>query len=601
MPYDPRTNSFEMDWKMPGLYRPGDLYVGGVHGREFGARLTKHAMIIGGSQTGKGAAFLIPNALRWPENLLVIDPKGENVEAVWRRRVAMGKRVRVIDPLQIANIPPELRCTYNPLDELNEAMESRALDIWERVMVLVDGLVKIHDPKHGYWDGGAKTILAGLIMLALYQLDPSQWTLPGMRARLLDACKDAKKATKELRDIPGPLGRAAAETLARKGEEAKSFLSAAMESTKWLDSPGIQGVLQSSDFRMKELKEGDTDVFLVLPPEYLEVHAGFLKLFVRGALDAMAKRVKVVGDWKDGGEWDTQRASGLSGNLCLFLLDEFHVLGYLKEVEEAAGLMAGYGVRMVIFAQCLAQISKIYGSDGAQIFVNNCDALVFFGLMDGDQRASSEYAAGWIGPITHRDIGLPYPTMEWPHWYPLPPDPAKIPRLEHPSSSWYREHVASRSNTPPQMLQSKNNRIGPEILNALLRADHSGAVAQSNKARMEIERLERERQTRHQWAIAGQQDEDRMRRVEYERQKVAYEEEIRRRRHAYDHQRNVLAHATGMVGKPRLTASEVRELTARVGNDKLARSAIVFTPEGPRLTKPRGFFEERQRETAMGN
>lgn len=96
----------------------------------------------------------------------------------------------------------------------------------------------------------------------------------------------------------------------------------------------------------------------------METHAAFLRLFVRCGLNAMAK----------GG-------SG-KGNRCLFLLDEFHTLGRIDEIEKAAGLMRSYGVHLWPFLQNLGQLQDLYGPNAAQAFFANADAHVFLGVSD---------------------------------------------------------------------------------------------------------------------------------------------------------------------------------------------------------------------------
>lgn len=49
-----------------------------------------------------------------------------------------------------------------------------------------------------------------------------------------------------------------------------------------MDSPPVAAALASSSFVLSSLKTGNASVFLVLPPKYLETHAAFLRLFVRG-------------------------------------------------------------------------------------------------------------------------------------------------------------------------------------------------------------------------------------------------------------------------------------------------------------------------------
>lgn len=52
---------------------------------------------------------------------LVIDPKGENAEATWTQRVAMGHRVAVPDPFNEAKVSDEVRVMVDLLASIDRA------------------------------------------------------------------------------------------------------------------------------------------------------------------------------------------------------------------------------------------------------------------------------------------------------------------------------------------------------------------------------------------------------------------------------------------------------------------------------------------------
>ncbi|MEO1190104.1 MAG: type IV secretory system conjugative DNA transfer family protein, partial [Pseudomonadota bacterium] len=74
-----------------------------------GIKTERHAITFAGSGAGKGAAVLIPNAKLWPQNLLVIDPKGEVAAATAKVREAKGQNVYVVDPFLQAQIDDKYR------------------------------------------------------------------------------------------------------------------------------------------------------------------------------------------------------------------------------------------------------------------------------------------------------------------------------------------------------------------------------------------------------------------------------------------------------------------------------------------------------------
>ncbi len=114
----------------------------------------------------------------------------------------------------------------------------------------------------------------------------------------------------------GGLAQAGAAGVRRAGNNAAGdVVSTAIAHTKWLDSMGMQRALAASDFSLRDLNDGNTTVYLVLPPQYLDVHGRFLRLFVNLALQAAAEGHK-------------------RKYATLFLLDEFYALGRLQQVAK---------------------------------------------------------------------------------------------------------------------------------------------------------------------------------------------------------------------------------------------------------------------------
>jgi type IV secretion system protein VirD4 len=65
----------------------------------------------------------------------------------------------------------------------------------------------------------------------------------------------------------------------------------------------------------------------------------------------------------------------------LAVLEEFHVLGYMQQIEVAAGLAAGFGMKLLIVLQDLTQLRRHY-KDGWETFLGNAGAMIFFGNND---------------------------------------------------------------------------------------------------------------------------------------------------------------------------------------------------------------------------
>lgn len=369
-------------------YERGDLFLGADRQfRQIGTNTDRHAITIAGSRAGKGACVIIPNLLRWPHNALVIDPKGENASATYQARLKLGKSVYVLDPFQSADVPDQLRASFNPLTDIDPESLSAAEDI----EVIADGLVKRSDPKHAQWDDGAAAILAGIIAYIVLDAPPENRTLQAIRDVLLQSRDDLYADAQRMMSFDGCGGlvKAAGVSImaaidSEKGME-KDFLDGARRHSKWLDRDSMKSVLGHSSFSLSELKNGNATVYVVLPPQYLETHAAFMRLFVRCAINVMAA----------GG-------SG-KGEKCLFILDEFFALGRIDEIAKAAGLMPSYGVHLWPFLQDISQLRQLY-QEGWETFFANADLHQFFGNSD---MATLEYISSRLGTVDTSEIALP--------------------------------------------------------------------------------------------------------------------------------------------------------------------------------------------------
>lgn len=368
-------------------YKSGDLYLGYIPDKsgknaEIGVRTKRHAITIGGARSGKGAAVIIPNLLRWPHNAIVIDPKGEAAKATAEIREGMGQSIHVIDPFGVAEVPERFLSRFNPLERLR----TDDPNIREDIEVIVDGLVMRHDPKSAHWDGGAASVLAGVIGYLIDQAPPERRTLGELRDCLTLPSEAFASLIAEMstNGACGGLPAAAAARLTRSGTEAGHFLSNADENTKWLGDGPVRRVLEKSTFDLADIKHKPMTVYLVLPSRYVSVHGRFLRLFVRSAISAMAR--------------------DLDGRETLFCLDEFYTLGRIDEIAKAAGLMPGYGVKLWPILQDLGQLIELYGREGAGTFFGNSDLHQFFGNVDRD---TLEHISVQAGTVSLDDIPPP--------------------------------------------------------------------------------------------------------------------------------------------------------------------------------------------------
>ena len=75
------------------------------------------------------------------------------------------------------------------------------------------------------------------------------------------------------------------------------------------------------------------------------------------------------------------------------VLDEFAVLGHMQSIETAAGLVAGFGVKLWVVLQDLTQAKRHY-RDSWETFISNAGIATFWGNTD---RTTLEYISERLG------------------------------------------------------------------------------------------------------------------------------------------------------------------------------------------------------------
>lgn len=337
----------------------------------------RHLLTVAPTRSGKGTTQIVPNLLTYEGSMLVIDPKGENALITAKRRQDMGQDVHIVDPWGIASVEGIEPATFNPLDWL----DIRDPDITENAMLLADALVVANNHADSFWDEEAKALLQGLI---LYVASDSAYdgrrTLGEVR-NILTSKPEEQDAV--LNDMAGSMHRIIASTGARtmqKDDKLRAnVMASAQAHTHFLESERITKSMDTSSFRFEDLKAQPTTIYLVLPADRLNAFGRWLRLLVQQAITINARNI------------ETKPAKPV-----LFILDEFAAMGKLTMIEQAYGLMAGYGMQLWGIVQDFNQLERLYDK-GWQSFVANAGMINYFGSSD---RMTSEYFSAMCGETT---------------------------------------------------------------------------------------------------------------------------------------------------------------------------------------------------------
>lgn len=327
----------------------------------------RHLLTVAPTRSGKGVSAIVPNLLTYTGSAVVIDPKGENAMITAVRRgqgnatiPGLGQQVHVVDPWGITGQPA---ACFNPLDWL----KADDPDISENAMMLADSIViPSSEGKDRFWDEEAKALLMGLLLyVALDKLEQPYRTLGRVRDIIVMGHDALDDVLAQMGTNPNTIvSSTAARTITKEKELRASVMASLQSHTHFLDSPRIRASLATSDFRFEDLKAAPTTVYLVLPSDRLNTFGRWLRLLIQQAITVNARNI-------------AQKPP----KPILFLLDEMPALGRLTMVEQAYGLMAGFGMQLWGIVQDLSQLERIYDK-GWETFISNAGVLQYFGSRD---------------------------------------------------------------------------------------------------------------------------------------------------------------------------------------------------------------------------
>lgn len=346
----------------------------------------RHIVTIAGSRAGKSSTVLVPNLLRYPGSVLVIDPKGELARRTAKeRRDTLKQNVVVLDPYGVSGEPS---ASYNPIDELDTSANTFVDD----VALIAEALIVSGGENDAYWTDAARNLLRALILFMA--AEGGELSLPRMRRMLLgeegqlmpprvaegdeeagDPLDNYLFTKMMLSDaFDGLVARNGRSFFEKTTREMGSILSTAREQTAFLDSEPMRGVLAPSPLRLGMLKSDPTTIYLCLPAARLGTHFRWLRLVIDlGFVRLEDERVP--------------------DPPVLFVLEEFAALQHMRSIERAAGFFAGFGVRLWAVLQDLTQLKTHYPKS-YETFLGNAGVLQAFGNVD---LTTTEYLSKRLG------------------------------------------------------------------------------------------------------------------------------------------------------------------------------------------------------------
>ncbi len=148
-------------------------------------------------------------------------------------------------------------------------------------------------------------------------------------------------------------------------KERASVYSTVFSELNNFQDPLIQECTSYSDFSARDFIESGNGIslYLIIPYNHIKRISPLFRLLINF----------IIRVFSDGA---TNASSQKLAVPCTFVLDEFPVLGKFEEIEQNAGVLAGYGVTFLLVSQSLSQIVKLYGEHHA--FLDHCKNVVIY-------------------------------------------------------------------------------------------------------------------------------------------------------------------------------------------------------------------------------
>ena len=302
-------------------------------------------------RSGKTGGFIIPNLAfpepnAWSGPAVVVDPKGDAYRAVRRRRTAMGKTIRCLDPLNHVGGADR----WNPLARVDPNdvlyLQSMAHALLPQTAHQTDAGV--------YFRSRAVDLIVG----ALQCCGDDEHADPVRAARLLSNNDELLKVLEKKQHSSAVAAR---EILTMDDRSRDGIISTVRQATQWLLDERLQAIVRDPTFQLSELASGDVDLFIVLPAD---------------------DRKKIIAPyirWLLADLFTSIRQNRPAERIIAFI-DEAHVLGRFDAVLDGVGELPGHGISLWTVWQSRFQMVETYGENGAEVLLGTAEVANVFDL-----------------------------------------------------------------------------------------------------------------------------------------------------------------------------------------------------------------------------
>ncbi|SDA92380.1 type IV secretory system conjugative DNA transfer family protein [Mesorhizobium qingshengii] len=336
----------------------------------------RHHLVIGPTRSGKGASYVIPNALTHQGSMIVTDLKGEIFRSTAGYRKAQGNQVFLFAP------GSERSHRYNPLDFIRSDRGDRTTDIQNIASILVP---ENTESENSIWQATAQIAIAG----AISYINESDFYRDrrnlGEVTSFFNSGVDLQALMALIKEREPYLSRFTRESfnayIALSERAAASALLDIQKALRPFRNERVIAATSVTDMDLRALKHRPISIYLAPNITDLTLLKPLLSLFIQQTLDVLllAHDPHVVPVY--------------------FLLDEFRQLRKLSEITSKLPYVAGYKIKMAFVIQDLKNLDEIYGETTRHSLMGNCGYQLVLGAND---QATAESVSKGLGKRTVR-------------------------------------------------------------------------------------------------------------------------------------------------------------------------------------------------------
>lgn len=358
-----------------GLLARQGLILGRLNGATITSDDPSHVLVVGPTRSGKGVSFVIPNGYNWRGSSVWFDPKRELFEALSAHRQALGDKVFMFSPGERETH------RFNPLDFIR-----RDAHMATDAAVVASFIVPEGTGSSEIWARTGRQLLTALIgyVVASPRYDGQRhlravMNLTATGVEFLRVLTNIRDDEQEF--LPSWVVQGLNQFIALEKETRNSaFFNLTAALNPWTNDL-VAAATASTDFDIAQLRKDPMAIFIGCSVAQLDIFRPIIKILIQQIHDVLM----------------TAMPGPDEPHQVLIVIDEFRQLGKMESLVSKLTINAGYGFRMVLILQDLAQLDELYGKATRQTTVSACQVKLFIRMNDLE---TSEYVSKMLGSTT---------------------------------------------------------------------------------------------------------------------------------------------------------------------------------------------------------